>query len=206
MSTDAQIQNRAEPSPVGDDRRDLPMCRFGLRQLLVFVAIVCLVLGAIVISGGVAALALLLGAMVILFHLFSTALGSHLRWHASQKLAQNGGRSVLSDSDGHAGVSRAPQPRPFSRSPWHGRGSTPLPWLPKFVIAMSLLGGAIGSALLTLVIGDRTTPSGIFVGTISIAVVMAWFAFLAGSFYAILRHGFSDAIAEYKNDAVDSQV
>jgi hypothetical protein len=181
---------------------DLPLFRFGLRHLLFFVAIVSLLLAVVVSSHGVTALALLVAAMVVVLHLFSTLLGTQLKEHANRTLNQN----VLGDGfDGHAkrtanrsfatAISQTP-----ARSPWYDRGSTPLPWVPRLVVVMAFLGGAVGAGVLVVTIGNRTSLTGILVGAASIAVVTGWFAFLGGSFYGIFRHGFLEAIAEHKKD------
>ena len=67
-----------------------PLFRFRLRQLLYFVAVVSFILAATVLSHGVAALAMLLAALVVAAHLFSTALATgyghgptmHRHWDA----------------------------------------------------------------------------------------------------------------------------
>lgn len=70
--------------------------------------------------------------------------------------------------------------------------------LPLWVAVGSAVGGVIGIAVLELTIGDRTTNVGIAVGAISTAIVGGWFAFVVGNFWAILRQGWQDAVAETK--------
>ena len=49
---------------------------------------------------------------------------------------------------------------------------------------------AFWGALVLAVMNDRqTSPAGIAVGSISIAVVAGWFAFVGYSFYGVFRHG-----------------
>jgi hypothetical protein len=38
------------------------------------------------------------------------------------------------------------------------------------------------------------------VGSISLAVLGGWFAFLSGSFYGIFRHGLHEALTEQQSD------
>lgn len=194
MSTDLQTCRQAEQPPAGSVAEDLPLFRFGLRQLLFLVTVASLLLTGIVSSHGVTALALVLATLVVVLHLFSTALGTQLRWHANRALAH--------DANPHEAIdfARRSPPRPLSRSPWHGRGSTPLPWLRRLVVAMSLAGGALGALLLTASIGHRTSLAGIVVGSVSIAVVTGWFAFLGCSFYCVFRHGLRDAMADDPRD------
>jgi hypothetical protein len=88
----------------------------------------------------------------------------------------------------------------MKQSPWHRRGSTALPWLPRLIVGGSLLGGVIGAIVLAATIGHRTSAAGIIVGSASLAVVGGWVAFLSGSFYGIFRHGLRDALAEQRKD------
>jgi hypothetical protein len=181
---------------------DLPLFRFRLRQLFWFIAIVSTVLAAISSANGITALALLLATLVVTAHLFSTTLGHQLRWHADLAQRWNEQPGVPHPTCAHwtaqAGDATAlPVPR---RSPWHRRGSTSLPWLRRVVLAGILLGGVGGACVLAATIGHRTSPAGILVGSISLAVLGGWFAFLSGSFYGIFRHGLHEALTEQQND------
>jgi hypothetical protein len=69
-----------------------------------------------------------------------------------------------------------------------------LVWLPKLIAAGAVVGGCGGALLLALAMGGRTSLAGVAVGSISFAVIGAWFGFVGGSFYAIFRHGLRDAI------------
>ena len=184
-------------------RADLPLFRFDLRQLFWFIAVLSVLLAGIVLSDGLTAVALLLAALVVAAHLFSAALGSRLRRHSDQQRAWRSEKiSPTADPepekrDGPASVV-AIQASP--RSPWHGRGSTSLPWLRRLVLAGIILGGAGGGLLLGATIGHRTSAAGICVGAVSLAVLTGWFSFLGGSFYGIFRHGLRDAMAEPRND------
>jgi hypothetical protein len=176
---------------IGDD---LPPFRFGLRQLLAFVTITCLLMTAMVLSGGLIALALVLATLVVVFHVFSTALGTQLRSHADHLRIHNSSQQGADQRAQSAGprINATPQPR----SPWHERRSTPLPWLPRLVAAAALLSGVLGAILLNVTIGHRTSLAGIAVGSSSLAVVGGWFAFVGYSFYGVFRHGLRDAMAE----------
>jgi hypothetical protein len=82
------------------------------------------------------------------------------------------------------------------RSPWHARGTTVLPWLKRLVIVAIACGGIAGAGYLAVTIGYRTSPAGVLVGGVSVAVLCGWFAFLGGSFYGVFRHGFREAAAD----------
>jgi hypothetical protein len=178
-----------------------PLFRFRLRQLFYFVSAVSFILAATVLSQGVAALAMLLAALVVAAHLFSTALASRLRSRAdnAQALARALG-TVPPAADQLFEHSNSPAIPRCARSPWHARGSTSLPWLPRLIVAGVIVGGTLGACVLGLTIGHRTTLAGVIVGGLSSAVLGGWFAFLCGSFYGIFRHGLRDAIAEQKKD------
>jgi hypothetical protein len=172
--------------------------RFRLRQLLAVVTLICLFLAAVVSSSGLAAAVLILATLVVIFHIFSTALATRLREHTDQSISwqatidEESGRR-RSDADQTVGA-RMP------RSPWHARASTPLPWLPRFVIGVSLCGGILGALVLAVTNDRQASPAGIAVGAISIAVVAGWFAFVGYSFYGVFRHGLRQAMAEERHD------
>ncbi len=178
------------------------MFQFRLRQLFGFVALVSCLLTAFVLFGGITALVLLLGTLIVVAHLSATALGSRLRAHADsaracQAIEQNANESRFAVMERWARLANVQFGR---RSPWHGRGGTALPWVPRFVVAAVTLGGAAGALLLTETIGHRTSMTGVVVGAISFAVLSGWFAFLGSSFYGIVRHGLRDAASEQDRD------
>jgi hypothetical protein len=86
------------------------------------------------------------------------------------------------------------------RSPWHQRRSTPLPWLPRLIVVASVSGGIVGALLLSGIVGDRSSVAGIVVGSLSLAVVAGWFAFVGYSFVGVFRHGLRDAMTEESRD------
>src|SRR5262249_21122592 len=90
--------------------------------------------------------------------------------------------------------------RSSPRSPWHGRGCTYLPWLPRLVVGAMLVGGLGGTILLSGTIGHRASIEGIIVGAASFAVLGGWISFLGGNFYGVFRHGFREALIEQQKD------
>lgn len=182
----------------------LPVLRFGLRQLFWTVTALSLLLAAIATSPNrTATMLLLLAGVIVATHVTATAIGSRLRRHAQEARDWElyyglDGRSAVEKQE-HSRDPGAAQSRP--RSPWHFRGSTALRWLPKLVIAGAVVGGVAGAALfLTDALGRSPSPAGIIVGAISLAVLGGWLAFLMGSFYAIVRHGVLDAMAQQDRD------
>jgi len=184
--------------PTEPASQELPLFHFGLRQLLWFIAGVSTLLAGIVSANGVSAIAFLMAALVLMAHLFSTALGSRLRSDADKSLVWDIDRSLRDNSSsahgrGSADVSTRP-------SPWHGRGSTALPWLRPLIFGGVLIGGMAGAVFLSLTIGYRSSAAGIIVAAVSAAVLGGWLMFLGGSFYGIFRHGLRDALAETQKD------
>lgn len=202
VPTETRIDSRKRQLPV-QSPADPPLFRFGLRQLFLFVAAVCALLAAMASSGGLIALVLLLAVAVMVMHAFATALGTKLQSRIEQeRLRQQAiqprvDESISSDIDRSAKLEAI---RSAPRSPWHGRGCTYLPWLPRLVAGAMILGGLIGALLLDGTIGHPTSPEGIVVGAASFAVLGGWIAFLSGNFYGVFRHGFREALAEQQKD------
>jgi hypothetical protein len=136
--------------------------------------------------------------LVVVFHIFSTALATQLRSHTDRSIAIHSPsfeeKSPLDAHDSRQLPDRMP------RSPWHARASTPLPWLPRMVVAVAMCGGMLGALVLTLTTDGPVSLPGIAVGSVSIAIVAGWFAFLGYSFYSVFRHGLKQAMAEEQND------
>jgi len=188
-----------EPTPPGatlSPEPQLPILRFGLRQLFWFLTLACLVLASVVAAPtpGVARLAVLLVVLVVGLHVVATALGSRLREHADERLAWQAARDTATEK---AFRSRAPVAT--SRSPWHQR-SQPMRWRWWLVGAGAAAGGIAGTVV--FLSGDKLAPSpaAIAFGAISMAVVGGWFAFLGSHFWVMLRHGWRDALAEGRKD------
>jgi hypothetical protein len=198
MATDLQPSRAPaafERPQISDDPQ---LFRFRLRQILLFVAFVSLLLAAIVSTSGLTAAVLILATLVIVFHVLSTSLATQLRSHTDRSIAQ---RAAAPNQDKVQinSVERAPHANP-PRSPWHGRGSTPLPWLTRLIAAAMAIGGIAGAALLTLVIGRETSAAGIIVGSLSLAVVAGWITFVGYSFVNVFRHGLRAASADERRD------
>jgi hypothetical protein len=198
MATDLQpIRAPAafERPRVSDDPQ---LFRFRLRQILLFVAFVSLLLAAIVSSSGLTAAVLILATLVIVFHVLSTSLATQLRSHTDRSIAQRAATHEHDEAEA-VPVKRATHENP-PRSPWHGRGSTPLPWLTRLIAAAMAVGGIAGAALLSLIIGRETSAAGIMVGSLSLAVVAGWIAFVGYSFVNVFRHGLKAASADERRD------
>ena len=182
---------------------DLPLFRFGLRQLFLFVAAFSVFLAALAISHGLTVLIILLAAAVVVMHVFATALGTRLQERTEQEqFRQQAVRPKSFESLEVASEQSAKLQaiRSAPRSPWHGRGCTYLPWLPRLVVGAVIAGGIIGGAVLGGTIGHRTSLEGIIVGAASFAVLGGWISFLGGNFYGVFRHGFREALAEERKD------
>jgi hypothetical protein len=187
---------------------ELPLFRFGLRHLFWFVTAVSVLMAAVVaVSPGVAPLLLLIAALIVTAHVTGTALGSRLRAHADQLRDWEGkhpsNRLNAPDAeDRSCDLAAATLPPP---SPWHLHRSTALGWVPTLVVAGAFAGGFGGTVFLAFTIGHRTSPVGIAVGAISLAVIGGWLAFVGSSFYAIFRQGLRDAMAHQRLDEAGSE-
>ena len=196
----AATLNAGEARGVAAD--DLPLFRFGLRQLLLFFAAASVLFAALASSHGLTAIMLLLATLVVAAHVFATALGSRLRKQADREQVFEAGERlpIASIASVSERMSRVAAVRSQPRSPWHTRGATTLPWLRRFVIAAIAMGGITGAAYLAATIGYRTSPAGVLVGGLSAAVLCGWFTFLCGSFCGVFQHGFREALAEQQKD------
>jgi len=195
----AAIQQAADS---GVSHRDLPLFRFGLRQLLGAIAAISVLFAALASVQGLVALVTLLAAIVVVMHVFATSLGHRLRARSD--------RDHSFESAEHLPIGSIATPAERSRrmallqsvprSPWHARGTTVLPWLRALVLAAIACGAVVGAAYLAVTIGYRTSPAGVVVGGLSVAVLWGWFAFLVGSFYGVFRHGFREAASDRNDD------
>jgi len=181
-----------------DDANELPLFRFCLRQLFWFVAGISAVFAALALSHGAVAIVMLLAILVVIMHVFATALGSRLRARADRINAFESSCELPIEAIATASErsERLTAMKSDPRSPWHARGTTALPWLRRLVIAAIACGGVAGAGYLAVTIGYRTSPAGVIVGGFSVAVIFGWIAFVAGSFYGVFRHGFREAVAE----------
>jgi hypothetical protein len=192
-----------QPSAPTTGYDDLPLFRFGLRQLFLFVAAFSIFLAALAISHGLTVVVILLSAAIVVMHVFATALGTRLQARTEQEQFRRHAvrrqivESVELASEQSAKIQAI---RSAPRSPWHGRGCTYLPWLPRLVVGAMVVGGIIGGALLHGTIGHSTSLEGIIVGAASFAVLGGWISFLGGNFYGVFRHGFREAVAEERKD------
>jgi hypothetical protein len=201
---------RVEPAGSFDEHRmvaatphDPPLFRFGLRQLLWFFVLASMLFAAMALAPGGTAFLLVLMTTIFALHVLATAIGHRLRDRSDQQNAFESadgltGEAVASLSERSQ---RLAVVRTAPRSPWHSRGATTLPWLTQIVMIAFISGGIVGATYLVLTIGYRTSPAGVIVGGISVAVVCGWIAFLTASFYGVFRHGFREALSEQQKDA-----
>jgi hypothetical protein len=188
----------------------LPVPRFNLRQMFWFTTLAGLLLAAMVAVPGprIASLAWLLAALVVALHVAGTALGSRLREHADRQRAWDasgagggkwsGAEEPLPEPRADREAATAIRVRP-AISIYRHRG-LPMPWLPLCVGIGAVVGLCLGAMLLAATVGNRASALSVLFGGVSTAVVGAWLAFLAASFWTILRRGWLDAVAEHRRD------
>jgi hypothetical protein len=189
------------PTPVKPSREPPPLFRFRLRHLFLFVAAVSFLLAGLVTFQGIPAIAFLLAALVVAFHVFGNALGSKLRLHADRAASSPQTEQVPCNSrSGLCGNPPSPTTRQVIPPPWYGRGDGAVPWIPRLTVAAVIFGGCLGAVFLTLTVGDRTSAAGLAVGAVSLAAISGWFAFLGGNFYANVRRGLREALEDERKD------
>jgi hypothetical protein len=175
---------------------ELPHFRFGLRQMLGFVAVLCGLLTMMVILGGLAALVILLLTLVVAAHVTGTALGTRLRAHADREIATAAECPEASPPVACA----SPQMIFIRRSSWHGSDRTPFARMPRMVLLGLSAGAVAGGLLLILAAGRQVTAGGVVVGAMSSAVLGGWFAFVGSRFVAMFRYGWQEALADEMAD------
>lgn len=167
--------------------------RFGLRQMLLFVAGAASLLGMMVTVGGGWGPAVGFLAALIAAHVLATSVGTRLRDN-SQEIRR--WRSQLPGVEADA----PPQPGPFtpaelaalaSRSLAQRQDSTWRTWLPAAAGAIS--GGFLGAAAIPLIAGSQATTAGLALGSVSCAIICGWLTLLASNFVAIARSAWQEA-------------
>ena len=196
LSTDAAFPEPRLPGQTPPAEPQLPILRFGLRQLFWFLTVVCLVLTSVVAAPrpGIAPLAVLLAVLVVVFHVVGTALGSRLREHSNEQIAWDSAHKPATDRP-----STARLPATSARSPWHERGQ-PIRWRWGLIGTGAAAGGSLGTVVFLRVDALAPSLSGVVFGALSMAVVGGWMAFLGSNFWVMLRRGWRDAVAHERKD------
>ena len=201
MGSDPATTDPATPKPTlaGDTTAgepQLPIFRFGLRQLFWFLTVVCLVLTSVVAAPrpGIAPLAVLLAVLVVVFHVVGTALGSRLRERSDEQIAWESAHKPATERP-----SAAKLPAMSARSPWHERGQ-PIRWRWGLIGTGAAIGGILGTVVFLRVDALAPSLSGVVFGAFSMAVVGGWMAFLGSNFWVMLRRGWRDAVAHERKD------
>jgi hypothetical protein len=198
---DRKQQDNGLERPAGEPQ--MPVLRFGLRQLFWWVTGICVLLaGLVALPWGMGLAAVLLAISVVALHVLSTAIGTRLREHANDvrtwEAGQTDGERAELVGVGALSAARR-QLEPQERSPLHGHDQ-PLRRMRVCLTAGAVLGGLLGVLVLSLTIGNRTTLAGILVGAASMAVVGGWLAFVGASAWSIFRQGWRDAVKERPRD------
>jgi hypothetical protein len=167
--------------------------RFGLRQMLLFVAGAAALLGVMVTIGGGWGPAVGFLAALVAAHVLATSVGTRLR-DSSPEVRQ--WRSQLPGADSDA------PPLPGSMTPGElaalatsslaRRQDSPWrTWLPAAAGAIS--GGFLGAAAIPLIAGPQATTAGLALGAVSCAVICGWLTLLASNFVSIARGAWHEA-------------
>lgn len=185
----------ASPLPFSA-RPDQPqLFRFGLRQMLCFVALLSGLCTLLVITGGPWSLAIAGGALLVAAHVLGNLIGTRLR-DSSADIVRLRANDPSFDSDFPQTITQRCE---FGRlklppgTPLADYGPVVGPRLLWFVVAGAAVGATAGGAAIARMIGLQAGWAGWTVGTISCAVLGTWLAFLASSFGSIARHAWRHA-------------
>jgi hypothetical protein len=194
------VIDQAKTTGVATGEPQLPAFRFGLKHLFWSFTAASLLLAALVVAaqaGNMTPVAMLLGVLAVVLHVGGTAIGLRMRQHANERRAWEAARTFdgapsdgpVVSSTGMLSLSSSSRPR----SPLHIH-DRPVRRLRLCVAAGAIVGGCLGVAVLSLLVGGRTSVGGIVVGAVSMAVVGAWLAFVGTSSWSIFRQGWRDAV------------
>ncbi len=168
--------------------REPHLLRFGLRQMLLFVTLICVLLALLVLTKGPWPLAIGASAVLVAAHVFGTLIGNRLRDTAQDVVEWRAANPTIEDDLPEVNVKHTntatPVLPPATPLADHGRVSN---WLRWFLAAGAILGTFIGGTILELSLGQRIGWAGWVVGVISCGVLGIWAVFLANSFWSIIR-------------------
>jgi hypothetical protein len=189
------------PSKPNDGPPELPIVRFGLRRMFLFVTVVGVLLVLMARSPGIGKLALPLIAALVFLHVLSTLIGNRLRALADDRLDWQEKHGIIDGevlpatrlSQSHASLHRTPE------TPLRRRDSLPA-WPRRKVLAGAIVGGVVGAILLATTIGYRISPLGIATGAMSTAILGGWLVFIGSNFWSIARHTWREAMAHERLD------
>lgn len=172
------------PAPL----REPHLLKFRLRQMFLWVTLLCLLLALIATTSGPWPWVITIAALMVAAHVFGNLIGTRLR-DTSNEVVQWRNSDPRQSAD-HPQMT--PQPYDVSSLPLppetnlrnFGRMIRGMKW---FLLAGLLVGLAFGGTVLWLTIGHRISWAGWVVGTLSGGVMGTWIAFLAVSFTTISR-------------------
>ncbi len=176
--------------------------RFSLRQMMVYVAILCVLLGMLAVVGTGAALALVVVVLVVVAHVVGTSIGTKLRDGSSVRRRWER-QNNLTPEDPLLAASHKPVTLAELNLPTEQHLSVRGPAISRllwFVALGATIGAGLGSVGLGLLLWQRITWAGLVVGGVSAGILGAWFAFLASSFYGITRSAWRAAVEDHGED------
>ena len=180
---------------------DPPLVQYSLGRFLLFIGGVSALLAVLTAVNGYWKVAIVVAVMVIVSHMVATLFGSRLRKHAEQRQRWHLKQGELDPDEAASRVAT----RPFAEldhppaSPLGSR-TTQLPWLWWLMIFGAVSAAVAGATALVTLVGDRATIAGLALGTFSAAALGAWMVFVASGFVVILRHAWSDAVSQQRQD------
>jgi hypothetical protein len=168
--------------------REPHLLKFRLRQMFLWVTLLCLLLALIATTSGPWPWVIIIFALMVAAHVLGNLIGTRLR-DTSEEVVQWRNSDPRQSADHPQST---PQPYDVSSLPLppetnlrnFGRMIRGMKW---FLLAGLLIGLLFGGTVLWLTIGHRIGWAGWVVGTLSGGVMGTWIAFLAVSFTTISR-------------------
>jgi hypothetical protein len=174
--------------------REPHLFRFGLRQLFLLVSAAAVLCMLLAITSGPWPWVIAFFTALVVAHVAGNSIGTRLRdssedvkrWKSAHGTAGPDEPAATPEPVAWEELGLPPQ-TPLA---WHDPAPRRLSWVIAAVAAASAIGG---SAALTLLARAHTGWPAIAVGAVSCAVIGAWAALLASSFWAIARHAWRHA-------------
>jgi len=174
--------------------REPHLLRFGLRQMFLFVTLVCVLLTLLVLTKGPWPLVIGATSALVAAHVFGTLIGNRLRDTSREVVEWRAANPALEDDVPQVNLRPSEAAKLAMPTTTHlAEHGHVCQWLLWFVLGGAVLGTVFGGTILGFTIGPRIGWAGWTIGAISCGVLGSWVAFLASSFYSIARHAWRDA-------------
>jgi hypothetical protein len=183
-----------QASPVQGREREPHLFRFGLRQLFLLVSAVAVLCMLLAITSGPWPWVISFFTALVVAHVAGNSIGTRLRdtsedvkrWKSAHGTAGPDEPAATPEPVAWEEIGLPPQ-TPLA---WHDPAPRRLGWIIAAVAAASAIGSSAALAFLT---GQHAGWPALAVGAVSCAIIGAWIALLASSFWTIARHAWRHA-------------